>query len=151
MTAPDAAALADVHARAFTLPAPWSASQFRTYMTDPACFVECHHAPDGALAGFALFRVIADEAELLTLAVAPAQRRKGVAQMILRNGLNRLRGRAQWCFLEVASTNIAARALYERAGFLQVGLRKGYYRAAHLQDAVDALVLRLDLNTSDDA
>ncbi|MGY6703265.1 ribosomal protein S18-alanine N-acetyltransferase [Roseinatronobacter sp.] len=145
MTAPDAAALAALHARAFTRPAPWSCSEFQTYLDDPACFVECCDTADGTLAGFALFRVVADEAEILTLAVAPNLRRKGIARRVLHDALQRLQGRAKWCFLEVASSNAAARALYEQAGFTQVGLRKGYYRAAQSGAAVDALVLRLEL------
>jgi len=145
MTAPDASALAALHTQAFTLPAPWSAQDFLGFQDDPACIWEWNYAPDRQLAGFALFRHIADEAELLTLAVAPHMRRKGIGRAVLDAGVHRLRGRAKSCFLEVACTNMAARAMYEQAGFVQVGLRKGYYRPNDCAAPVDALVLRLDV------
>lgn len=145
MSAPDAYALAALHTQAFTLPAPWSARDFQAFQDDPTSFWEWNYALDGQLAGFALFRQIADEAELLTLAVAPHMRRKGIGRAVLLAGVQRLRGRARMCFLEVARTNIAARAMYEQAGFVQVGLRKGYYRPDDCKAPVDALVLRLDV------
>ncbi|MDD7970363.1 GNAT family N-acetyltransferase [Roseinatronobacter alkalisoli] len=145
MTGPDAQALAGLHAQAFQMPAPWSAQDFDGFLRDPACQLEWRGNPDGQLAGFALFRLIAGEAELLTLAVAPHMQRKGVGGAVLGAGLDKLTGRAECCFLEVAQTNTAARGLYARMGFRQVGARRGYYRLPNTGTAVDALILRRDL------
>ena len=103
-------------------------------------FVVCRTV--GALPdGFALWRSMGDEAEILSIAVAPDRRRGGMGRALLdeilisaaSEGLRSL-------YLEVDAGNTAARALYDRAGFQRVGLRKKYYR-----NGADALVLRKDL------
>lgn len=91
--------------------------------------------------GFLLGRVVADEAELLTLAVAPAARRRGVAGGLVEGFLAEARRRgAATAFLEVAADNDAARRLYQRAGFAPAGRRRGYYHGAS-GGTVDALIL----------
>lgn len=81
--------------------------------------------------GFILLRQAADEAEIITLAVQPRARRAGIARRLLTVGLDKITGRgALHCFLEVAETNDAARALYASAGFVEVGRRPAYYRDA---------------------
>ncbi len=95
--------------------------------------------------GFALGRVIVDQAELLTIAVELSERRKGLARRLLAD-LERVaitRG-ATRCFLEVAADNQAATALYRSAGYREVGRRSGYYRTAG-NGAIDAMVLARDL------
>jgi ribosomal-protein-alanine N-acetyltransferase len=137
--------LARVHGAAFTLPPSWSAADFAAFGTDPACFLVTR-SERGALSAFGLFRVVADEAEVLTLATAPHARRKGLARDIMRDALSSAQARgAQHCFLEVAATNHAAILLYQSLGFAQVGLRKAYYRAAG-HTALDALVFRAILD-----
>lgn len=133
--------LARLHRLAFSLPPPWSASDFAAFISDPSCILVTRAEREGILA-FGLFRVVADEAELLTLATAPEARRKGLARDIMREGLARVQahGGGQ-CFLEVAANNCAAILLYQSLGFKQVGLRKSYYHAAGSQ-SVDALVFR---------
>jgi ribosomal-protein-alanine N-acetyltransferase len=92
-------------------------------------------------------RAIAGEAEVLTLAVAPTHRRRGLASALLQAGLGQARlSGAEAAFLEVAADNAAAIALYAAAGFAQVGRRAGYYRRAD-GEAIDGLVLSLTLNT----
>jgi ribosomal-protein-alanine N-acetyltransferase len=83
---------------------------------------------DGKDMGFALARVIADEAELLLLATRPAARRRGVAGALLRAVIAeaRMRGVAQ-IHLEVRAGNDAVR-LYRREGFEKVGERRNYYK-----------------------
>jgi ribosomal-protein-alanine N-acetyltransferase len=83
---------------------------------------------DGRAAGFALSRVVLDEAELLLLAVQPAQRRLGVGRALLTAVADeaRIRG-ATRLHLEMRDGNPAAH-LYEGAGFHEVGRRKRYYR-----------------------
>ena len=83
---------------------------------------------DGGAAGYALFRHVAGEAELLRLAVLPAQRRRGLAQRLLCAGLRELRAaECTAAFLEVSEANEAAVALYEREGWRRDGRRPGYY------------------------
>jgi len=137
--------LARVHGAAFSLPPPWSVADFAAFGTDPACFLVTR-SEGGALAAFGLFRVVADEAEVLTLATSPHARRKGLARDIMRDALSSSQARgAQHCFLEVAATNRAAILLYQSLGFAQVGLRKAYYHAAG-HTALDALVFRAILD-----
>lgn len=117
------AALAALHARAFTTPPPWSEAAFAAFLTDPLAFL----LVEGD-AAFLLGRAVAGEAELLTLAVAPESRRRGLGHKLLARFLYqaRLRGAAS-AFLEVAEDNTPARALYAAQGFADVGRRPGYY------------------------
>ena len=92
--------------------------------------------------GFALGRVAAEEAELLTLGVRPAVRRLGLGRALIDALATRsLALGARKIFLEVAEDNTAARNLYLAAGFQEVGRRRGYYRRS--RQAVDAVVMRL--------
>lgn len=137
----EAAELARVHAQAFDH--PWSASEIADVMHGPGAFALVFEA--AAPAAFILCRAIAGEAEILTLAVEPAARRKGLARALVEAaaGAARMAG-AETMFLEVADDNVAAIGLYEVAGFARAGLRRGYYDRGP-QGSVDALVMRLDL------
>ncbi len=98
-----------------------------------------------SLPGFVLSRFAADEAEILTIAVAPEWRRCGIGTLLLAPHLAGLAAlRVNRLFLEVDVENIAARALYAGFGFEQVGERKAYYRTADDRLAA-ALVMRLEL------
>lgn len=91
-------------------------------------------------AGFALWRVAAGEAEILTIGVLPPWRRAGLGARMLAAALDSAReSGAESMFLEAAAGNSAAISLYQARGFAQVGLRKGYY------NGIDALVMRLDI------
>lgn len=132
------AALAALHAACFTTPRPWTEAEFAALAGDPAITVTL--APGGA--GFAVTRQIGDEAELLTICVAPAHRRTGAGRHLLADTLEGLRRNgATNLFLEVAADNTAARALYASEGFTEAGRRKGYYRRPD-GARTDALVLR---------
>jgi len=92
--------------------------------------------------GFVLARVIVDEAEILTLAVAPAVQRQGLARRLMTAAATRAASQGAAClFLEVSAANAPARALYAACGFTQVGRRRAYY-----DDGSDALILRRDLS-----
>lgn len=96
----------------------------------------------GELLGWAGVMVVADAAEILTVGVVPAARRQGLAVRLLDGLLAEARERgATEAFLEVRVDNEAARKLYEREGFVQVGLRPGYYDHGR----VDAVVMRRGL------
>lgn len=131
----DAAALARLHGRCFTLPPPWSESAFVGLLAQPGVFLRTDPT------GFVLGRVILDEAELLTLAVDPVARRQGIGRRLLHAFTTEAAARgATRAFLEVAAANAPARALYAGAGWAGAGLRRGYYRSAD-GAADDALIL----------
>lgn len=133
------AALADLHRQGFSVPRPWSAPEFAALLDQPG--VTLLTAPGG----FALCRVAAGEAELLTLAVAPPERRRGRAAGLMARLLAHAHAAgAASCFLEVAADNAPACALYGRCGFRVAGRRRGYYRDAQ-GGAIDALVMVRDL------
>jgi [ribosomal protein S18]-alanine N-acetyltransferase len=90
-------------------------------------------------AGFILWRTALDEAEILTVAVLPPWRRTGLGGQLLAAALAASAEAGARCmFLEVATDNIAALSLYQKWGFCQAGLRKGYYSGK------DAAVMRRD-------
>lgn len=129
--------LTAIHAQCFSRPRPWSADEFARLLADPACFLV--DLPEG----FALGRVVVDEAELLTIAIMPQHQGKGLGRELLASFLAGAWARAaQTVFLEVAEDNAAARALYRRAGFAEAGRRRGYYSGTD-GAKTDALILRL--------
>lgn len=98
-----------------------------------------------SMLGFIISRKVLDEAEVLTIAVAAEHRRKGVAAALLEDHLSILAmERVRRLFLEVEEGNSAARALYERFGFVEKGRREGYYRKADGLRAT-ALILQKDV------
>jgi [ribosomal protein S18]-alanine N-acetyltransferase len=93
------------------------------------------------LAGFIMSRIAADEAEILSVAIAPGRRGRGLSRPLLDFHLRSLAGRGvRAMLLEVDEQNEPACRLYGRAGFREVGQRQGYY-----QSGATALVLRRDL------
>lgn len=99
--------------------------------------------------GFVLARRIADEAEIITIAISPDARRKGIASQLMRSVIRKLQyDRTSKLFLEVDEANSAAVAMYKALGFVQVGKREGYY-SSKKQDAAKkstALVMQLELS-----
>lgn len=137
-----AARLARIHAASFSTPRPWSEAELAGFLSDPYCDLI-----DGD-GGFALIRSIAGEAELLTIAVEPDQRRKGRGKAILLQAMDRARMRgAGQMFLEVAADNPSAIRLYVAAGFAQTGQRPQYYRKPD-GTRIDALIMALPLQAS---
>jgi ribosomal-protein-alanine N-acetyltransferase len=137
--------LADLHDKAFDR--PWTAVEFDDLLKSPGAFAVLGEAGEPAQAkGFILCRSIAGEAEILTVAVDPAARRRGwgAALVAMSAGIAAETG-SEAMFLEVAADNLAAIGLYQTAGFAKVGVRKGYY--PHPDGAKDALVMRRALNT----
>ncbi|OYU78202.1 MAG: ribosomal-protein-alanine N-acetyltransferase [Alphaproteobacteria bacterium PA3] len=118
----DAPALVRIHQAAFDH--PWSEFDFCNYLESDLVWVIGE-----PIVGFLLIRVVGDEAEILTLAVEPIQRRAGHATALLDAAKQDLaKANVSRLFLEVAADNSSALALYERQGFAQIGIRKGYYR-----------------------
>jgi ribosomal-protein-alanine N-acetyltransferase len=128
----DLAAMAALHAEAFLRPRPWSAGEFAAVLAGPGAFLLTEAG------GFLVGRALAGEAELLTLAVPVAARRQGIGTRLLRAFEAEALARGSVAaFLEVASDNGPARALYAEADWSEAGRRRDYYAPG-----VDALVLR---------
>lgn len=95
---------------------------------------------NGSLAGYALYAVIAPEAELLNLAVSPEFRRRGLATLLLDFADSHLIAfGVDSVYLEVRQSNRAAEALYLGRGFEPIGTRRAYYRFP----TEDAIVMAL--------
>ena len=138
----DAAAIAALHAASFRR--GWSEQEVEGLLTDR--HVIAHRAMVGsAMAGFIMSRLVKDEAEILSVAVAGQRRGRGLARNLLNLHLRRLAALgARAVFLEVDEHNAAANRLYDRAGFHEISRRPNYYPGPGGQ-AVAALVLRRDL------
>ena len=125
---------AAIHAESFDAEDRWTDADFATQLALPGVFGLIE--PPGA---FILVRQAADEAEVLTLAVAPAARRQGYARALLVAAHGRLQASgAVTVFLEVAAGNLAARMLYDALGYRAVGVRHAYY------GPTDAWIMRRD-------
>lgn len=134
----DAAAIAALHAASFRR--GWDEDEVLRLLQDKAVVAHCVMIRR-ALVGFIMSRVAADEAEILSIAVAPARRGRGLSRPLLEIHLRSLAGRgARAVFLEVDEHNEPGRRLYARAGFDEVGRRPSYY-----EGGAAALVLRRDL------
>lgn len=126
---------------------PWSAESLAGILALPRSFGLIAHEAGQPL-GFLLAQCAAGESEIINLAVAPAARRQGIGGALVAGAMSRAVSMgAQTMFLEVADNNAAARALYDRRGFVQVGMRPDYYRKS-VSSNTDALVLRRELITT---
>lgn len=135
--------LAELHAACFV--EAWDADAFATLLAMPSAFALLAEEPARDMAsGFLMIRGAGDEAEIITLGILPARRRKGLARDLLAGGVKEavLRG-ARRLFLEVAADNDAALALYRAAGFVQVGRRADYYH--RIDGDMAALVMARDM------
>jgi ribosomal-protein-alanine N-acetyltransferase len=122
-----------IERRSFTL--PWSAATFRGLLRRRSAALLVAERVDKVLA-YAVLWFAADEAELGDLAVLPEARGVGVGRWLLEHAVAEARQRgASQIFLEVRESNVAARHMYERAGFEVVGLRGDYYTEP-VEDAV---------------
>ena len=139
----DAKDLARIHGQSFYR--GWPAADFSSFLEAAAtpAYIACDARR--RVAGFALIRIVADEAELLTIAVDPKWRGKGVARALLDAVFADLMlSPARRMFLEVDEQNHAAIRLYERQGFTTISSRKGYYPRPD-GSAATALVMARDL------
>lgn len=127
--------LAGLYAAAFPGARGWSDDEFSSLLASPHCYLVSSQQ------SFALGRVIADEAELLTIATHPDHQGQGLGGQCLRGfEQEAIQRGATRAFLEVASDNPAAIHLYESQGWQRAGVRKGYY-TRKAGPAVDALLL----------
>jgi ribosomal-protein-alanine N-acetyltransferase len=139
-SAPEADRLAKLHAEAFDH--PWDDGTISGLLALPGVVALSEDA------GFILIRVVADEAEILTLAVSPAARRQGLGRRLVAAASEAAAAEgAESLFLEVAADNAAAIALYDGAGFESAGRRASYYARAGGAE-IDALVLKKALSAT---
>lgn len=136
----DLITVVDIERRAYTY--PWS----------KGIFVDCLRLPyvceileeNGQVAGYGVMALAADEAHLLNLCMDAPARGRGLGGYMLDHLLRRATGEgARVVYLEVRPSNAEAIALYRRAGFSRIGVRRNYYRAAGGRE--DALVLARNL------
>jgi [ribosomal protein S18]-alanine N-acetyltransferase len=144
LKASDGAEMARLHVDGFKR--PWTDGEFRSLLTQGPVFGFIARQQGGGAkpAGFVLSRLVAGEAEILTVVVSKSARRAGLGHRLVSSVLRHLHHvRAQAVFLEVDEANTAAIGLYRRFGFAEVARRPAYYDAATGKSA--ALVMRLDL------
>lgn len=140
-TMADAAALAGLHAASFAH--PWSVVTFESMLSERA--IHAHVAEGRGVTGFIVSRLVLDEAEILSVAVESRARGIGIGRRLVAANLDSLvLARVRQVFLEVDAANRPAIAVYDRLGFVEIGCRAGYYRAAD-GSRHDALTMRLDL------
>jgi [ribosomal protein S18]-alanine N-acetyltransferase len=139
---PDAEQLALLHATAFRR--GWSAEEFERLLIESNVVAD-RAVSSARLTGFVISRLAADQAEILSIAVAAGHRGRGLARKLLDVHLRRLAGYGvNSVFLEVDERNVPACRLYAGLGFREVGRRDSYYAEAG-KEAGTALVLRRDL------
>ena len=143
----DLAVLAALHGACFPEEA-WDSAALATVLAMPGAG-GCIAIDDArSMCGLLLDQCLGEDAEILTLCVAPASRRGGVARILIADLVVRARALgARRILLEVAADNRPALTLYETMGFYRQGTRTAYYRRAN-RPAVDAWRLCLDLPTS---
>jgi ribosomal-protein-alanine N-acetyltransferase len=139
----DARRLAELHGASFHR--GWGESEFERMLAERNTLV--HRLRLGRrIAGFAVSRMAADEAEILSIAIDPSCRGRGLSRGLLLTHLGHLAGRGvRIIFLEVEENNQPARRLYEWAGFTVVGRRERYYQEPGGRQ-LNALLMRRDLS-----
>lgn len=122
---------------------PWTEGNFRdSLIAGYSSWVLMHGEQ---VLGYALMCMVAGEAQILNVCVAPSQRRRGLARVLMDHLLRIARAAAmEIVILEVRPSNLAALALYQSYGFAQIGVRRRYYRSADGRGE-DAQVLSLTL------
>src|SRR5271155_1829070 len=127
----------------------WTPEQYNKLIADGFVFVFVFAAEDasgvvGLASGFICAKAVAGEWEIENVVVAPAERRRGIADALIGELIARARSEAASAvFLEVRESNLAARRLYEKHGFCETGRRRAYYTSP----LDDAIIYSLKLNS----
>ena len=124
--------LSNLHKKCFP-DRPWSPDDFHDLKKSGCEIIMSQN-------GFIVYRIVVDEAEIITIGVNPEMRRQGIASAMIKIIEKTIKNQGvKKIFLEVASNNIPAQKLYENHGFNQVGLRPKYY------DGIDAILMSKDI------
>lgn len=126
--------IAELEKQCFSI--PWTSEQLASQLTDNMHICLAAVDGEGRTVGYVGLMYVLDEGYISNVAVAPAHRREGIGGMLL----DTLRERAEekglaFLTLEVRQTNEPAKSLYKKHGYVEVGLRKGYY-AKPTEDAI---------------
>ena len=142
-TSRDAQRLSQLHRASFHR--GWGVNEFEAMLAERNTLAH-RLMQSRSVIGFVISRIVADEAEILSVAVEPARRGRGHSRQLLAIHLGHLAGRGvRRVFLEVEENNQPAVRLYERAGFATVGRREQYY-ASESGAKLNALVMQRDLS-----
>ena len=126
MTYDDIPQVAAIERQCF--PDPWSERMLREHLDNQCAAALAARGEDGTILGYGGLLVVLDEGYITNVAVRPEYRRQGIAADILRVFENFVRGNhLAFLTLEVRASNTAARALYEKLGYVQAGTRRNYY------------------------
>ena len=129
-------AIAELEKQCFSM--PWDESSIASELQNPLS-LWLVAMDDGQLAGYIGSQSVLGESDMMNVAVFPAYRRRGIGRMLVLQLVEHLREKGNRSLtLEVRASNAGAIALYESMGFVQVGLRKTYYR----NPREDAWILR---------
>ena len=136
MTAREVPQVAELEKLCFAM--PWSEKSVAGELENPLALWLVAMEGD-SLAGYVGSQTVMDETDMMNLAVAPQFRRQGVGEALVNALVAALKDLGSRCLtLEVRDSNEAARALYAKLGFVEIGRRRGYYR----DPREDALILR---------
>ncbi len=122
---------------------PWSEGIFKDCLGSAhySCLI-CEELD--VIVGYSLVSIMAGEAHIMNICVDPAVQKQGVGSKLLEHMIELATSKAETIFLEVRPSNKAAISLYEKRGFNEIGIRKGYYPAENGYKE-DAVMLALDL------
>ena len=133
-------AVMEIEQRAYEF--PWTAGIFKDCLR--SSYYCCVYCQNDDCVGYGVMSVVAGEAQILNICIDPDRQGQGLGRRLLRHLIAEAgRQSADTLFLEVRSSNQAAFALYDSAGFNEIGQRRGYYPAKEGRE--DALVLALAL------
>ncbi|MCG7910565.1 MAG: ribosomal protein S18-alanine N-acetyltransferase [Candidatus Thiodiazotropha taylori] len=123
-------------------PFPWTEGIFNDCLrVGYSCWVL---TMDDLVIGYGVMSVIIDEAHILNICISPEWQRRGLGEKLLRRLIKvAAQHGAETVFLEVRVSNRVALRLYEKIGFVEVGMRKAYY-PDHNDNREDALLLSLE-------
>lgn len=141
----DCDALSEIHSVVFRR--GWSEAEFEALLVQPGTYalIADYRNAFGRRtpAGFILYRLVLDEAEILSVAVKPELRRRGIGRSLLEEALRHLfREAARTIHLEVEDTNLSAISLYRGMEFRESGRRAGYYTEGRQSPAGALVMLR---------
>ena len=123
-------------------PYPWSRGNFSDSLD--AGYSGWVYEEDGRIIGYAVLMLVLDEAHLLNISIARSHQGRGLGRALLEYMMQIARGHgAANIFLEVRPSNVSAVHLYERTGFNEMAVRRGYYPAANGRE--DAILMGMAL------